>query len=173
MIGRGSGGSVGAEPLGQAAFTSLPAGTGSPAGWSSPVLAAVVRRRRRRHRIPAATLRAVFHLDSHHLRCSRRHRLGALPLALVHPMSDSDSRTEKRKVNTPRLSGRRLGMERRQGPQPPLRLHLSPVSHVRVEALVYPAWRAAAGGERLESGRGRCVPRHFWGRVVGTEAAGT
>lgn len=41
MIGRGSGGSEGAEALGQAAFTSLPAGTGSPAGWSSAVLAAV------------------------------------------------------------------------------------------------------------------------------------
>lgn len=41
MIGRGSGGSVGAESLGQTAFTSLPAGTGSPAGWSSAVLAAV------------------------------------------------------------------------------------------------------------------------------------
>lgn len=85
------------------------------------------RRRRCRcsHRIPAAAPRAVFHLDSHHLRCPRRHRLGALPLALVHPMSDSDSRTEKRKVNTPRLPGRRLGMDRRQAPQPPLRLHLS------------------------------------------------
>lgn len=41
MIGRGSGGSVGAESLGQAAFTSLPAGTGSPTGRSSAVLAAV------------------------------------------------------------------------------------------------------------------------------------
>lgn len=64
-------------------------------------------------------------------------------------------------------------MERRQAPQPPLRLHLSLVSHVRVEALVCPAWRAAAGDESWVSGRGPCVPGHFWGRVVGTEAADT
>lgn len=40
VIGRRSGGSVRAEWLGQAAFTSLPAGTGSTACWSSAVLAA-------------------------------------------------------------------------------------------------------------------------------------
>lgn len=42
MIGRGGGGPGGAESLGQAGFTSLPAGTGSPAGWSSAVLVAAV-----------------------------------------------------------------------------------------------------------------------------------
>lgn len=41
MIGRGGGGSTTAESQEQAAFTSLPAGTGSPAGWSSAVLAIV------------------------------------------------------------------------------------------------------------------------------------
>ncbi|MEJ1278725.1 hypothetical protein NN561_009648 [Cricetulus griseus] len=172
VIGHGNGGPVGAESLGQAGFTSLPAGTGSPAGWSSAVLAAVA----------VAVAEFLQPLCELCLTCicttsatPRRQRLGALPLALVPPMSDSDSRTEKRKVNTPRFAipGAQAGDRWKTGAAAAECLHLSLASHVRVEALVGPAWRAAAASGRNESGRGPCLAGRFWDRVVGTEAAGT
>lgn len=124
MIGRGSGGPVGAESLGQAGFTSLPAGTGSPAGSSSAVLVADAA-------AVAVTrfLQSLCELYSTWI-CTTSSAtaatpFGALPLALVPPMSDSDSRTEKRKVNTTRFRGSKPGMVGRLAPKLPLRLHLS------------------------------------------------
>lgn len=170
MIGHGSEGPVGAESLGQAGFTSLPAGTGSSSGAlrslppspsPSPDSCS-----RSANRAPLASAQPLL--------LHRRHRLGALPLALVPPMSDSDSRTEKRKVNSQRFAifGAQAGDGWKRGASPAEPVHLSLVSHVRAEALVCHAWRAAAGDE-CRKVRPRFLPgRAFLGKGRGHRSCG-
>ena len=142
----------------------------------------LLRRRRRCPRILATALRALPSAASTVSDClgsprsrrrrrsrSRCHRLGAVPVALVPPMSDPNSRTEKRKVNTFESRGAgRVRMEDWRGTQ--LGATSSPLpAHVRLEARVLVPrvvrWEAVTGaGQVRAAGRGG---------VVRTEAAST
>ena len=141
----------------------------------------LLRRRRRCPRILATALRALPPAASTVSDClgsprSRRRRrsrslrsLGAVPVALVPPMSDPNSRTEKRKVNTFESRGAgRVRMEDWRGTQ--VGATSSPLpAHVRLEARVLVPrvvrWEAVTrAGQVRAAGRGG---------VVRTEAAST
>lgn len=127
------------------------------------------RPRRRGPRILAAALRALPSVASTVSGClgsprSRRrrrrcHRLGAVPLALVPPMSDPNSRTEKRKVNTFESRGAgRVRMEDWRWSQHGATSSPLP-AHVRLEARVFVPrvvrWESVTGAGRVRAaGRG-------------------
>ena len=130
----------------------------------------LLRRFRRCPRILATALRALPSAASTVSGClgsprsrrrrrSRCRRLGAVPVALVPPMSDPNSRTEKRKVNTFESRGAgRVRMEDWRGTQ--LGATSSPLpAHVRLEARVLVPrvvrWEAVTGaGQVRAAGRG-------------------
>lgn len=108
--------------------------------------------RLRRHRISAAALRTVPHLHLHNLCRSPPPPPRRPSPALVPPMSDSDSRTEKRKVNTPRFA---IPGGARRGPMEDRRRRRRAASSVSGVARA----GGGAGLSRLARGCRRRMPR--------------